>query len=253
LRSALAQQDEARCLGWAPALPTGTATARRCSRCHTPLPEGTNLLRFSLQQASVTWTYRTEWGKSSCQNADISPARGETAQSGPRLQRSAAPSRSARTPRGGSAPTPLPHTRSRALQSSLGRPQLFPAPLLRQRIPTPQSPAPPARKMAAPRSLSVSAALPPRNRYLRCGRAGGPALRCAACPGGAAPGARLLQPAAGRAHAPREPLTHRPPPLPRAAGRAVEKALVRRVLNIPREGVRAASLSSPDGAPLPFM
>lgn len=112
------------------------------------------------------------------------------------------------------------------------------------------------------RPQNGGAAVPQRQRRaaaakpLPAVRAGGrprAALRCAACPGGAAPGARLLQPAAGRAHAPREPLTHRPPPLPRAAGRAVEKALVRRVLNIPREGVRAASLSSPDGAPLPFM
>lgn len=169
MRSALAQQDEARCLGWALALPTGTATARRCSRCHTPLPEGTNLLRFSLQQASVTWTYRTEWGKSSCQNADISPARGETAQSGPRLQRSAAQLH----PR---FPTPaagLCNPLLAALSSSPRRFSVSASPHLRAR------PRPPAKW----RRRGPSASAPRcRRGTVTCGAGGREAPRCAALP-----------------------------------------------------------------------
>lgn len=192
-------------------LPTGTAMAQ-------PLPEGTSLLRFSLRQAPVT--YRAERWNCSHQKADISPARGETARGGPRLQHSTAPCCSARTPR--SIPAP-PHPQPCSAVASRP-PRALPRAALYQRIPAPQSPAPPARKMAAPRSLSVSA--------VTCGAGAKPraALRCPS----RRSSSRLPHSAAGRAHALREPLTHRPPPLPRAAGRAVEKALKMRVLRARR-------------------
>lgn len=134
-------------------LPTGTATAQ-------PPPEGTNLLRFSLRRAPLT--YRADGGNCSRQKAYISPARGEIARSRRRQQHGTAPSRSARTPR--SIPAP-----SAALCSRLSAaPRRSPSAHPRTSEPGPARPQ------------NGGAAVPQRHsRYLRCGRE---APLCAALP-----------------------------------------------------------------------